>query len=222
MIFPTSLPDPSKLKAIMQSMATLDAIFCPEWQYRYYSFDTDWGPSEQMGSIRNGSGDDLFVLFNDSGCFLKGFSHEFSQQEFTPDMFYKNVPDAFKAAVSEPAFSTQNVSFCAWHTVGHDGWENSVQDRDLDSNVFFLIQDLDGKASTYVKFLADYHEMEANLGSIQTVFDQKLMTRDLAVALNSEIDFSSLVSDLKQIGYPYEKLPEGKRTNFLRKLFDRD
>jgi len=52
MIFPTTLPDPSKLKAIMQSMATLDAIFCPEWQYRYYSFDTDWGPSEQMGSMR--------------------------------------------------------------------------------------------------------------------------------------------------------------------------
>jgi len=195
---------------MMQSMATLDAIFCPEWQDRYYSFDSGWGPSEQMGSIRNGSGDDLFVLFNESGCFLKGFSHEFTQKEFTPDMFYKNVADAFKAAVSEPAFSTHNVSFCAWHMSDGESWENSVKDEDLDPNVFFLIQDLDGKASTYLKFLINYHEMEADLVSLQAVFDHKVMTRELTKALNSEIDFSSLVSDLTQIGYPYEELPEGK------------
>jgi len=202
-------------------MATLDAIFSPEWQYRYYSFDSGWGPSEQMGSIRNGSGDDLFVLFNDSGCFLKGFSHEFPQKDFRPDMFYKNIPDAFKAAVNEPAFSTQNVSFCAWQHSTGESWKESVKEKDLDPNVFFLIQDLDGKASTYRQFLADYHEMEASIGSLQAVFDQKLMTRDLAEALNPEIDFSALISDLKQIGYPYETQSPEKPKSFLGKLFGR-
>lgn len=221
MIYPSSLPSPQQLKSIMQSMAALDAILCPEWQYRYYSFDTSWGPSEQMGSIRNGSGDDIFVLFNESGCFLKGFSHEFPQRELSPNMFYENIPDAFQAGTTEPAFSPQNVSYCAWQDLSGEGWKDSVKESDLDFNVFFLIQDLDGQASTFQKFAEEYHEMEVDLGSLQAVFDQASMTKDLAESLNPEIEYSSLLSDLNQIGYPFEIGVPDKPKSFLGKLFGR-
>lgn len=71
-----ALLDVNRLKALFQSLATLDAIMSPEWEYRYYSFNSKWAKGEQMGSMRNGSGDELFVLFNHAGCFIKGFAHE--------------------------------------------------------------------------------------------------------------------------------------------------
>lgn len=223
MIYPSSLPAPQKLKSIMQSMAALDAILCPEWQYRYYSYDSGWGPSEQMGSIRNGSGDDVFVLFNQSGCFLKGFSHEFPDSRFSSNMFYENVPDAFKAGADEPAFSPQNVSFCAWQNLSGGGWETSIEERDLDPNVFFLIQDLDGQASTFQKFAVEYHEMQIAMQPLQAVFEHVSITEKLAKSLNPEIEYPSLLSDLKQIGYPCDVKPETpkKQKRFLKKLFDR-
>jgi hypothetical protein len=72
----SGLPDIDALKRLMQSMAMLDAIMCPEWQYRLYSFNSKWAKGEQMGSMRDGQGDDLFALFTKDGCFLKGFAHE--------------------------------------------------------------------------------------------------------------------------------------------------
>ncbi|MBO6551131.1 MAG: hypothetical protein JJ964_16135, partial [Rhizobiales bacterium] len=56
----SKLPSPLQLKRLLQSLALLDAIMSPEWEYRYYSFDAQWSPSETMGSMRNGSGDEFF------------------------------------------------------------------------------------------------------------------------------------------------------------------
>src|SRR3954463_3910296 len=72
----TLLPEVDRLRALLQSMAMLDAILCPEWEFRYYSFNAAWSDGERMGSMRNGSGDHFFALFNAAGCWLKGFAHE--------------------------------------------------------------------------------------------------------------------------------------------------
>ena len=44
------LPDVTRLKQLLRSMAMLDAILMPEWEYRYYSFNAQWGEGETMGS----------------------------------------------------------------------------------------------------------------------------------------------------------------------------
>ncbi len=48
-----------RLRKLSQALATLDAILCPEWQYRYYSFNAQWDVGEMMASMRNGSGDSI-------------------------------------------------------------------------------------------------------------------------------------------------------------------
>ncbi len=73
---PEPLPSIAEIRCITQSLAMLDAILCPEWEYRYYSFNSAWGPSEEMASMRNGSGDDWFLLLDATGAALKGFAHE--------------------------------------------------------------------------------------------------------------------------------------------------
>jgi len=71
------LPDVDGLRRTLQAMAMLDAILRPEWEFRYYSFNAAWAEGEQMGSMRNGSGDDFFAHFSSAGCWLKGFAHEY-------------------------------------------------------------------------------------------------------------------------------------------------
>jgi hypothetical protein len=51
-----ALPDISTLRRLTRSLAMLDAIMSPEWESRYYSFDSHWGPGELMASMRNGQG----------------------------------------------------------------------------------------------------------------------------------------------------------------------
>ena len=60
----------------MKSLAVLDSIIEPDWEYRYYSFNSKWDKSEEMGSMRNGQGGAWFCVFSPVGAFLKGFDHE--------------------------------------------------------------------------------------------------------------------------------------------------
>jgi hypothetical protein len=53
----------------------LDAIMSPDWEYRYYFFDSKWGLSEMMASMRNGQGDDFTSVKTaikiNMGCFIR-------------------------------------------------------------------------------------------------------------------------------------------------------
>jgi hypothetical protein len=53
---PESLPQIETLRRLTKSIAMLDAIICPEWEYRYYSYNSQWGDGEEMASTRNGCG----------------------------------------------------------------------------------------------------------------------------------------------------------------------
>ena len=68
-----SLPDIEGLRRLSQSLAMLDAIMSPEWDYRYYSFNSKWAENEMMASMRNGQGEEYFILFDSHGAIMKGF-----------------------------------------------------------------------------------------------------------------------------------------------------
>lgn len=77
----SGLPDIDTLKRLMQSMAMLDALMCPR-SGSYYSFITNWSASKQVGMMDNGSGDEFFAIYNEHGCFLKGFAHEYEMSPY--------------------------------------------------------------------------------------------------------------------------------------------
>lgn len=154
------LPDVDGLRRLLQSMATLDAILMPEWEHRYYSFNAGWGDGEQMGSMRNGSGDDFFAHFTAAGCWLKGFAHEYPMSPYREDPprawpGVLDVPSAFKSSVEEPAFGVAGweVTFCIWRLHEDDRWrlgpvELPTDHADPDGSQF-LLADLDGRPETY-------------------------------------------------------------------------
>src|SRR4051794_29115430 len=107
----SNMPDIENLERLTQSLAMLDAIISPEWEYRYFSFNAEWGTSlgERMASMRNGSGDEYFLLFAGAGAILKGFDHESPMSSWTgipPSVWpgvVDHVPEEFSAFLAEPA-----------------------------------------------------------------------------------------------------------------------
>jgi len=116
------LPDVVGLRRKAQSLAALDAIMSPNWQYLYYSFNSKWDSGEMMASRKNGSGDELYILFNSSGAILKGFDHESfmspwarDDQSLWPSIF-DGVPAVFEQFLKEPFFDIPNTTFCVLAT----------------------------------------------------------------------------------------------------------
>ena len=200
-----NLPKPSDLERLMRSLAVLDAIMSPEWEYRYYSYDVEWGVGENMGSIRNGSGDDVFVLFNKAGAFVKGFAHEYENESASED-FYKNVPVEFMEATKEPAFTTNNVSYCFWHKLEEESWKYSVAPSTININtgVFFMLEDLTGDPENYVKFCKDYYEENIDLEIVKAIYNHSPITENVARGLNVDIDYPVLLEELIKMKYPFE------------------
>ena len=206
------LPDVDGLRRTLQAMAMLDAVLCPEWQYRYYSFNAAWGAVEQMGSMRNGSGDDFFAHFSAAGCWLKGFAHEYPMPPYSenPPRPWPGVLDAvpaeFAACLREPAFSVEDVTFRIWRLAGERTWqvgpvEFPPHHPDPDGSDF-LLSPLDGRAETYQAWAADYYEREVELAAVEHVYRHRPFTPEVVARLNSEVSLGELSADISEIGYP--------------------
>ena len=120
-----TLPDIPSLRRLARSLAMLDAILSPEWESRYYSFDSHWGEGELMASMRNGQGDHWFALFTREGVVVIGLDHEapmFRPGDPWPGLI-DSLPRELASAVEEPAFDARNCTFCLWRRTGGAGWE---------------------------------------------------------------------------------------------------
>ncbi|MBW8184896.1 hypothetical protein [Shewanella nanhaiensis] len=206
-----SMPEISELKKLLQSLAMLDAIMSPEWDERYYSFNSKWDENEQMGSMRNGCGDDFSVLFNQAGCFVKGFDHESAmsswntgKQQPWPNLL-KGLPPEFLAASKEPAFSMENISFCIWKLHSVNSWRigdfEFAVGEDPDGSEY-LLEIFDGDPDTYRVFAQEYYEVDLDIAVIEKVYRHLPLTDRLVKSINSEVSLKELEKDILEIGYP--------------------
>jgi hypothetical protein len=212
------LPDVDGLRRTLQAMAMLDAILCPEWQYRYYSFNAAWAAGEQVGSMRNGSGDDFFAHFGPAGCWLKGFAHEYPMSPYRerPARPWPGVLDAvpteFEGCLREPAFGVGNVTFCIWRRYGDRAWQVGPvrfppDDPDPDGSAF-LLAPLDGRPETYRAWAADYYERDVEPAAVEHVYRHRPLTPEVVARLNPEVSLDELAADAGEIGYP--RAPEAE------------
>ena len=206
------LPDIDALRRLSQSLAMLDAIISPQWESRYYSFNSTWGSGEMIASMRNGSGDDYFLLFNAAGAILKGFAHESPMTPYA-NRDYKvwpgvldNVPTEFASFLSEPAFTLEDTTFCLWRRHVDSNWqvgkiEYPSEDLDPDGSDA-LLAILDGQAATYREFAESYYERSVDLSSIEKIYQHRPLTQELISALNPELSPEDLSADILEIAYP--------------------
>lgn len=198
---PDLLPQISDLRRTAQSLAMLDAILSPEWDYRYYSFNSDWGPGEEMASMRNGSGDDWFLLLDSAGAALKGFAHELADDPSLPQNIQDQVPSDFSSFRGEPAFSMQHATFCYWRKGNDPSW-SKVSSALIDDGSDEMLALLVSGPSGYKEWAEDYFEVPVALDAVVALFSHQPLEDSVILALNPVADLDFTYAQALEIGYP--------------------
>ncbi|WP_436771263.1 hypothetical protein [Yinghuangia sp. YIM S09857] len=209
------LPDPTALRDRSRALAMLDAIMSPDdWVSRYYSFDTRWAPGEDMASMRNGSGNDYFIVFSAAGTYARGWDHE-SPMHRTPGPWpgvLDSVPPSLAAHVTEPAFchpdGSPQATVCFWRETHDDAWRcgdvaptpDGREPADGADRLFRLLVDTTPQA--YREFAEDYYETAVDLDAVRRVCALEPLTGDLVALLNPDAELRDVADDQAQIGYP--------------------
>jgi hypothetical protein len=196
------------LRRLTKSLAMLDAIISPEWEFRYFSFNAQWTEGEEMASMRNGSGDDWFLHFSEPGAVLKGFAHEspLAKTSALPSRIPVSVPPEFSSFLEEVAFNLDMATFCIWRRHGDPLWTvvepaTGRLTAEADGSAEMLAI-LDGKPETYHQWAESYYERAVALASVQTVYAHVPLDQDLVASLNSELPIEELAPEVAEIGYP--------------------
>ncbi|HEY9676396.1 MAG TPA: hypothetical protein V6C76_00225 [Drouetiella sp.] len=208
------LPDIPTLVRISKAIAMLDAILSPEWEYRYYSFNSFWNkddPSEMMASMRDGSGDHYYIWFTREGCAIKGFAHEALLNPVNnggthyPEIF-AGFPPELSYFLKEAAFSIDYTTFAYWRRHKDFEWHsgkisypaNAGKDPDGSRD---LLRILDGRPSTYVQYAHEYFEKDIDEADVKHIYQLKPLTPDLLFRLQCDRKIAQLAEEVKEIGY---------------------
>lgn len=181
------LPKPEELKILCKSISALEAIICPEWEYRYYSYQKDWSETEEFCEMRNGDGDHMHLLFSDEGVCINGFAKESKlngwkrhsikeKRSLAERLFgskkgpkteliqeiYKGIidelPDVFHEFIFGQPVKSIGTTFCIWAT--DKRWnigEIEFPNDNYKDGSSDLLQLLDGAAITYKKWAEEYY-----------------------------------------------------------------
>ncbi|BCM90484.1 hypothetical protein IAD21_02337 [Abditibacteriota bacterium] len=204
------LLEPPHLRLLCQSLAMLDAIIEPEWESRYYSFDSHWNPGEALASMRDGSGDEYVIWFGAVGTILKGFAHEsvMSPYQRTPPCVWPgvldDVPEVFSVFWANPAFERDATTFCIWRTPSDISWQRGEiqfppgQDPDGSADLLVL---LDGNPRTYQLWAEDYYEHSISLAAVTHIYEHRPLSQKVVTLLNSDLRLVDVREDAQEIGY---------------------
>ena len=163
-----------------------------------------------MASMRNGSGDEYFILFDAHGAIMKGFAHESAMSPWANDSeqvwpgVLDEVPNEFAEFLTEPAFSITATTFCIWRTSADASWQTGQidypeeEDPDGSEDLLFV---LNGDPVTYHQFAEQYYECSIDLHAVRSIYEHQALTAAIIKALNPEVTLDSLSSDLEEIAY---------------------
>ncbi|MFB8172315.1 hypothetical protein ACFC60_30650 [Kitasatospora purpeofusca] len=199
------LPDPAALRDRCRGLAMLEAILSPDWGGRYYSFDSAWGDGQQMASMRDGQGDDWFMVFSDAGVYARGFDH--TAPNAAPRLL-PEVPGPFRAQTVEPAFGEEDgtplATVCFWHGAGgEDGWQAPSAAPTGGVGLFALPAAAD-PARAYLEWAEEYYEPEhaPDPAAVAHVLALRPLTAAVVAAIDPDVDLDDLAEDIAEIGYP--------------------
>jgi hypothetical protein len=201
------LSNSTQLKPLCQAIATLEAILSPNWEYRYYSYNKNWAKDEECCQMRNGSGDELFILFGKTGTVINGFAHESSFRDKAA--ITKGLPKEFHAFIFGEPVASVGTTFCIWNLVSENKW--IANKKELKDNKFYdgseeLLELLDGNPTSFCEWAEDYYELEnLNTDLVKEIYKHTPITKEIIKQLNPVLaDLGQLKEDLEEIGYPYK------------------
>jgi hypothetical protein len=210
----STLLDVGKLRRLSQSLAVLDAIWCPTG-YRDHQFVARWGPNQSLAYRDNLCGDLYFIRFDDAGAIIKGHAHEStvwasivgSGRPF-PGVL-EGIPEEFVEFQPEPSWAIEAfggfTTFCLWRRYTDPAWQMGPvelppgTDPDGSSDLLRL---LDGDPEGYRVWAEDYFERPVVRWAVDQIYAHSPLDEEVVRALNPQLSLMDLAADASDIGYP--------------------
>ena len=205
------LPPIDQLIGRCRALAALDLILSPDWQGRFYSFNSQWSADEQMASMRDGCGDEWWIVFHRDGwAALKGLGHDtpaWSRHgKALSSALQLSFPSDMTGFSREPAFRWDDTSFAYFHPAGAARWTRA---NDLagypaeDAGDTHLLAHVVGTPSDYANFATDYYETEVAEHLVAGVFALQPITAAIVNSLNPSTSLEDITQELYgEIQYP--------------------
>lgn len=185
---------------------------------RCYSFNASWSETEELASMRNGSGDEFDIVFSPAGAYIRGFDHESPLSPYhhedvpTPWRGVVDwVPDVFRNLVGEPAFTDEDgtpvVTVCMWRRVGDERWQSGPIDfpdghPDPDGSEWLFGLLVDPTPEAFQAFAEDYYEIAVDIEVVRHIYGLRPLGRAEIASLNPAASVDALVEAAEAIGYP--------------------
>ncbi|MEL7060911.1 MAG: hypothetical protein AAGN46_12890 [Acidobacteriota bacterium] len=202
----SELPDLDALRRLNCAQAALDAILCPEWEFRYFSFHPQWGENQQLALMRNGEGDDVLVVHHPAGALLKGFAHEapMAAQRPWPGLF-ADLPAPLRDLLEDEALSTDATTFCCWRLRDAATWQTATVETppgdDPDGSRGLLVL-FDGRPETYRRWADNYYGRPLDAEAVAAVYAHRPLDSALVRRLHPGVDVEEVRREVAEIGYP--------------------
>ncbi|MGL5276973.1 hypothetical protein SAMN04488018_11262 [Myroides marinus] len=207
-----NLPNPKELKELCKSLATLDAILCQDWEYRYYLYNHIWSDDEEFFQMRDGEGNDMVILFRNDGVVINGFDHElYDFEESLPNKedLTAGLPSQYIEFIFGEYISGIGTTYCIWSDNNQQwtiGQVDNQQDGSDDQLYIF-----DNNPDTYINWATNYYfdEEEESMTAqkkeiIRQIYQGTTLTKEMILTLNPELeDWELLKEDIIEINYPH-------------------
>ena len=154
--------------------------------------------------MRDGSGDEMHILFRKDGCVITGFVHELGQAD--KERLTLNLPSIFNEFIFGEPVKSIGTTFCIW-TTGF-GW-HAGDLKDYDDGSKEMLGIFDGNPQTYIDWASDYFEENYKTDGISfetvlKIYEGEKLTKEMVLSIVDSLDdWEKLKKDLVEIRYSF-------------------
>jgi len=173
--------------------------------------------------MRNGSGDDYFILFTPKGAVIKGFDHEspFAGLIAVTGQIWPGVVDQvpadFALALADPGLTPDWITFCIWRHTHDPAWQIGAVSFPTDLDPYYgdapdgsaqLLAILDGDPRIYQSWAEEYYADDRGtsrvipLPLIEQIYRHRPISAEIIAGLNPMTTLTQLRAEITEIGYP--------------------
>jgi hypothetical protein len=203
-----------EVASVCRAAAWLDLLTQPDEEYRYYSFDPDWGGGGSLASMRDGEGNASFIWFGPAGAAIRGFDHESVMSPFRHDPpvlwpgLDRGLPPELCHVLAEPAFGGLELTFLFWRQAHDEAWHHgsaALPEGDDPDGSGWLLAVLTGGADAYLAHARESFEARLDAAAVAHIYRAQPIDEDLVRRLNRDADIQAALDHARRIGLPVEQ-----------------
>lgn len=165
----------SNIIQALDAMYTLDSIITEEDWLRIINKGISGNVTWYI--IDNGEGDELTVMFTETGIIIKGFDHENELNPFAYDQPDRDIFSGMPQEMSDLLTDDEKLSttFCMWYLYATEKWyQNEFPDNDGGKS--YLMGYIHSNVQSFTEWAEEYYDRQFSTDIMEKVFNGKKLS----------------------------------------------